>query len=155
MWGFNLEAYSNTTFTRSRGASSEGELWMKYLFSKTTPDELGDVFTGLLDGIESQFGGMAKALRSAIYGVSSEFLLFVWNGDTGHAIFHFHFTPDTPKRMIEREFLVSVKRSGTELGDQVMIHLGDTIKKFEDFLVLNQLQVQKVKLPILHINIFF
>lgn len=156
MWGFNLKAYSgNTTFVRNTGGSTEGELWMKYVFKKTVPDQIGKTVTGLMDGIEAQFGGVKKALLQAVRGVEREFFLSVWDGDSGRVLMVYHFKPETPYEIVESEFLSRLQRSGYEIGDQVMILMCDVIARFEAFLMLNQNQADRAILPTLVIEIFF
>jgi len=155
MWGFNIDAYSNTGFVRNRGGSSEGDLWMKYAFKKTVPKPIGRIAAGMIEGLEAQFADLKKVLIQAVSGVSTDFQLYVDDGDSGHAIFCYNFWKNTPAAMIEYEFLYAIKRSGYDLGDQVMIQLCIDIVQFEDHLTVSPGAVEKVGLPALFVTIYF
>ena len=53
------------------------------------------------------------------------------------------------------DFLYAIKRSGYDLGDQIMIQLCADIVQFEDHLTVSPGAVEKVGLPALFVTIYF
>ncbi|QQS12553.1 MAG: hypothetical protein IPK81_24325 [Rhodospirillales bacterium] len=153
MIGYAFDAYSNTGFTHSVVSWTEGELWMSYALKKTAPKPLGKTVTGLMDGITDQFAAWKKPLMQAVAGVSTDFLLFGWDGAGAHALFTYRFQKDDPAEYTAAQFVRAIKRGGNDFGDQVMITLCDTIRRFEEHLVLNRGAVERVGIPCLHTNI--
>lgn len=150
MIGFELTATSNVGFARTRGAWTEGSLWLaKKALSKTAPKGT-DMFTpDLVGGIEKQFGKLKDALVSEVGAVENFFYLNL----TGAVLGTIKFDPATPANIKIWRLLHQISLNNAELGDQVMIYLCKCITDFDDWVTVKTAFGGLDTLPILNVEI--
>jgi len=150
MIGFEITATSNVGFSRTRGAWTEGSLWLaKKALSKTAPKGV-DMFTpDLIGGIEKQFGNLKDVLVNEVGGVENLFYLNV----SGSILMTMKFDPSTPANIKVWKLLNGISLNNTELGDQVMIYLCKCITDFDDHVTVKTAFGGLQTTPILNVDI--
>lgn len=133
MIGFEITATSNVGFNRTRGAWTEGSLWLaKKALSKTAPKGI-DMFTpDIIGGIEAQFSNLKDVLVSKVGGVENMFFMTI----TGSIMMSMKFDPSSPANITIWKLLNGISLNNTELGDQVMIYLCKCITDFDDYVAV-------------------
>jgi hypothetical protein len=130
MIGFEMTATSNIGFNRTRGAWTEGSLWLaKTALSKTAPKGTGMFTPDLIGGIETQFDKLKDVLVNEVGGVENMFYMTI----TGSILMTMKFDPSTPANITIWKLLHNIALNNTELGDQVMIYICKCITDFDDF----------------------
>ncbi|MBK7706520.1 MAG: hypothetical protein IPJ30_12275 [Acidobacteria bacterium] len=144
MIGFELNATSNTRFTRNYTQWTEGEVWLAKAFEvvrgisspaemvlgqawsaaiESPADAATAAFKGLLNGMLADLAGVRNQMGVTVEGVGGTFFC--------HGLLNIN---ESGIPMI-REFLATIKRAsdayGREIGDQVMIQICKTIKMFD------------------------
>lgn len=150
MIGFELTATSNVGFSRTRGAWTEGSLWLaKTALSKTAPKGTGMFTPDLIGGIEAQFSDLKDVLVKKIGGIENFFYLNL----TGSVLGTIKFDPATPANIKIWRLLHQISLNNTELGDQVMIYLCQCITDFDDYLTVKTAFGGLDTIPILNMEI--
>jgi hypothetical protein len=150
MIGFELTATSNVGFSRTRGAWTEGSLWLaKKALSKTAPKGTGAFTPDLIGGIEKQFEKLRDVLVSEVGGVENLFYLNV----SGAVLMTMKFDPSTPAQIKIWKLLHGISLNNTELGDQVMIYLCKCITDFDDHVSVKTAFGGLQATPILNVDI--
>jgi hypothetical protein len=150
MIGFELTATSNVGFTRTRGAWTEGSLWLaKKALSKTAPKGTGMFTPDLVGGIEKQFDKLKDVLVNQVGAVENLFYLNV----TGAVLLTMKFDPVTPATIKIWKLLHNISLNNTELGDQVMIYLCKCITDFDDYVGVKYAFGDLATMPILTVDI--
>jgi hypothetical protein len=150
MIGFELTATSNIGFSRTRGAWTEGSLWLaKKALSKTAPKGTGMFTPDLIGGIEKQFDKLKDVLVSEVGGVENLFYLNV----SGAILMTMKFDPSTPANIKIWKLLNGIGLNNTELGDQVMIYLCKCITDFDDHVTIKTAFGGLPTIPILNVDI--
>lgn len=150
MIGFELTATSNVGFARTRGAWTEGSLWLaKTALSKTAPKGTGMFTPDLIGGIEEKFGDLRDVLVMKIGGIENFFYLNL----TGAVLGTIKFDPTTPANIKIWKLLHQISLNNTELGDQVMIYLCKCITDFDDWVGVKTAFGGLDTIPILNVEI--
>ncbi len=150
MIGFEITATSNVGFSRTRGAWTEGSLWLaKKALSKTAPKGVDMFSPDLIGGIEKQFGNLKDVLVSEVGGVENLFYLNV----SGSVLMTMKFDPSTPANIKVWKLLNGISLNNTELGDQVMIYLCKCITDFDDHVTVQTAFGGLQTTPILNVDI--
>lgn len=128
MIGFDINARGSYGFKWSRGAWTEGKMWLGEALKiiPRSPENKGSKH--ILKGIEKQFEKLGKIyFWNYVVNCGLDLHLTV-KGDMN---FMYQFQSNKPSDQIAREFLEILKRQKEEMGSTVMLYLGSCFRDFQ------------------------